>query len=213
MYNHETVMSRVNLKNGRSRQKLRTRKALLEAANQLVSDGERPTLADVAEKALVSRATAYRYFPNLDALLLEVSLDRKVASPEQILENGDESDAAERAALVHDFLHGLVAENEPQFRLFLKASMEQWLQAKTHSDTPLRGARRIPMLALALKPQRRKVDQETYEKLLYALSAMVSVEPFIALTDVCQIKPERGREIMRWAVKLLVNAALSERID
>ena len=117
-------MSRVNLKNGRSNQKLRTRKALLDAANQLVSEGHRPTLAGVAKKALVSRATAYRYFPNLDALLLEVLLDRKVATPEQILESAVDKDTAERVALVHDFLHKLVAENEQQFRLFLKASME-----------------------------------------------------------------------------------------
>ena len=201
-------MSRVNLKNGRSNQKLRTRRALLDAAHQLVSEGHRPTLAGVAEKALVSRATAYRYFPNLDALLLEVLLDRKVATPEQILENADGEDAAERAALVHDFLHQLVAENEQQFRLFLKASMEQWLDFNKDSDTPLRSARRIPMLNLALEPERGKLDDETFEKLLYALSAMVSIESFIALTDVCQIEPERGREIMRWAIKLLIKASL-----
>ena len=202
-------MSRMNLKNGRSNQKLRTRRALLDAANQLVSEGHRPTLAGVAKKALVSRATAYRYFPSLDALLLEVLLDRQVATPEQILENAIEKDTAERAALVHDFLHRLVAENEQQFRLFLKASMEQWLEFRKDSDTPLRSARRIPMLNLALEPDRKKLDSETFEKLLYALSAMVSVEPFVALTDVCQIEPERGKEIMQWAIKLLVNATLS----
>lgn len=206
-------MSRVNLKNGRSNQKLRTRRALLDAAHQLVSEGHRPTLATVAKQALVSRATAYRYFPNLDALLLEVLLDKKVATPEQILESAEGESAAERAALVHDFLHELVAENEQQFRLFLKASMEQWVDFSKDSDTPLRSARRIPMLALALEPDRKKLDDETFEKLLYALSAMISIEPFIALTDVCQIEPERGKEIMRWAVKLLVNAALQEAED
>lgn len=206
-------MSRVNLKNGRSNQKLRTRRALLDAAHHLVSEGHRPTLAGVAEKALVSRATAYRYFPNLDALLLEVLLDRKVATPEQILENAKGEDAAERAALVHDFLHQLVAENEQQFRLFLKASMEQWLDFSKDSDTPLRSARRIPMLNLALEPERAKLDDDTFEKLLYALSAMVSIESFIALTDVCQIEPERGREIMRWAIKLLIKASVHDVSD
>ena len=201
-------MSRVNLKIGRSNQKLRTRRALLDAANELVSEGHRPTLAGVAKKALVSRATAYRYFPNLDSLLLEVLLDRKVATPEQILENAEREDTAERAARVHDFLHRLVDENEQQFRLFLKASMEQWLDFGKDSNTPLRSARRLPMLNLALEPDRGMVDNETYEKLLYALSAMVSIESYIALTDVCQIEPERGREIMRWAIKLLVNAAM-----
>jgi AcrR family transcriptional regulator len=213
MYNHEIVMSRVNLRNGRSNQKLRTRRALLDAASQLVSEGHRPTLAGVAEKALVSRATAYRYFPNLDALLLEVLLDKKVAAPEQILETAEGEDAAERAALVHDFLHDLVADNEQQFRIFLKASMEQWLDFSKDTGTPLRSARRIPMLSLALEPDRGKFDDETFQKLLYALSAMISIEPFIALTDVCQIEPERGKEIMRWAIKLLVNAALHEAED
>jgi len=208
MYNHGTVMSRTDLKKGRTNQKLRTRKALLDAADHLVSKGIKPTLADVAEEAMVSRATAYRYFPSLDALLLEVALDRKVSTPEQILRGSDKKDVAERVTLVHDFLHKLVAENEQQFRLFLKASMDQSLQLDKESDTPLRGARRIPMLSLALEPSKENLDKETFEKLLYALSAMMSVEPFIALTDVCQIEPERGKEIMQWAVRLLVDATL-----
>ena len=144
---------------------------------------------------------------------MEVLLDRKVTTPEQILADADGEDAAERAALVHDFFHQLVTENEHQFRLFLKASMEQWLNFNKDTDTPLRSARRIPMLNLALEPHRRELDNETYEKLIYALSAMISLEPFVALTDVCQIEPERGKEIMRWAIKLLVNATLNEPSD
>ena len=161
----------MNLKKGRTNQKLRTRKALLEAADQLVRQGVKPTIADIAEKALVSKATAYRYFPNLDALLLEISLDHKVETPEQILQDADDLGAAERAVRVHDFLHRLVAENEQQFRLFLRASMEQWLQTGGKSDAPLRGARRIPMLSLALAPFRKSMDQATYKNLLYALCA------------------------------------------
>ena len=39
-----------------------------------------PTLNEIAEEGLVSRATAYRHFPGVEALLLEASLD--VAFPE-----------------------------------------------------------------------------------------------------------------------------------
>ena len=202
-------MSRVSLDKGRSNQKLRTRKALLDAANELVSEGAiRPTLARVAEKALVSRATAYRYFPTLDALLLEVALDRKVETPENLLKGTDEMNVVERVALIHDFFHDLVSDNEQQFRIFLKASMEQWLQLDKEADTPLRGARRIPMLAMALEPYSTELDEETYEKLLYALCAMVSIEPFIALSDVCRLDTERSKQIMQWAVKMLVEAVL-----
>lgn len=203
-------MSRTSLNNGRTNQKLRTRMALLEAAGRLIKKGVNPTLADVAEEALVSKATAYRYFPNRDALLREVSLDQQVETPEEILQDADNLEAAERVALVHDFLHQLVAQNEQQFRLFLRASMEQWLQTEGTPEAPLRGARRIPMLAAALAPCREKLDEKTYEQLLYALSALVSVEPFIALTDVCQIDPKAGKTITGWAVKALVNTALNQ---
>lgn len=198
----------MDLKKGRTNQKLRTRKALLEAAGALIRKGINPTLAEIAEEALVSRATAYRYFPNLDALLLEVSLDQMVETPEQIFQGADDLDAAERVALVHDFLHQLVVQNEQQFRLFFRASMEQWLQTEGAPDAPIRGARRISMLATALEPYRENIAPQTYDKLLYALSTLVSVEPFIAMTDVCQIDPQEGNSITRWAVKALVNAAL-----
>lgn len=65
---------------GRPNQRVRTRKDLLQAAARLMKQGRKPSLDDVAQEALVSRATAYRYFPTIDALLLEASLD--VAVPE-----------------------------------------------------------------------------------------------------------------------------------
>ena len=65
---------------GRPNQKSRTRKDLLRAAARLMKDGNCPTFEDVAEEALVSRATAYRYFSGLEALLVEAALD--VAMPD-----------------------------------------------------------------------------------------------------------------------------------
>ena len=64
----------------RPNQRLRTRKDLLRAASRLMKQGRKPSLEEIAEDALVSRATAYRYFPNVEQLLLEASLD--VAIPE-----------------------------------------------------------------------------------------------------------------------------------
>ena len=65
---------------GRPNQSTRTRKDLLEAALALMKQGRSPTLEEIAEEALVSRATAYRYFPSVEALLVEASFD--VAVPE-----------------------------------------------------------------------------------------------------------------------------------
>src|SRR5690606_29203736 len=73
------LMDAVNHKPARARsranQRLRTRKDLLRAAARLLAAGRTPTLEEVAAEALVSRATAYRYFPGIEALLLEAALD------------------------------------------------------------------------------------------------------------------------------------------
>src|SRR4051795_5000860 len=57
----------------RPRQTERTRRALIEAADRLFEEGEVPPVAAVAERADVARATAYRYFPSQEALLLETT--------------------------------------------------------------------------------------------------------------------------------------------
>src|SRR5258708_40153220 len=54
---------------GRTRQKQRTRDALVTAARDLVAQGQTPTVDEAATKASVSRTTAYRYFPNQRTLL------------------------------------------------------------------------------------------------------------------------------------------------
>ena len=55
---------------GRTKQKARTRAALLDAARALLSEGRTPTVEEAAEAAAISRATAYRYFPNQGELLV-----------------------------------------------------------------------------------------------------------------------------------------------
>ena len=60
---------------GRMNQKRRTRAALMAAAIEFVRRGETPTIPQVAEAALVSKSTAYRYFPSQEALLAEALLD------------------------------------------------------------------------------------------------------------------------------------------
>jgi tetracycline repressor-like protein len=46
---------------------------LIAAADELFAAGQVPTVATVAERADVSRATAYRYFPSQESLLLETT--------------------------------------------------------------------------------------------------------------------------------------------
>ncbi len=206
-------MARQKIDGGRVNQKQRTRKEILRAAERLLARGEQPGLEAVAEEALVSRATVYRYFSNLDMLLAEAPLDVQTLDAEELL--GDmpsdrASDPAERAVRIQEHLHDLVCRNESRFRLFLKATMEQWIAEGGNPGEPLRGARRIGMLDTALDPLRSKLDRRTYENLRSSLAMLVSVEAFIAQTDVCRLKPKQGKAVASWAIRTLVAAVTSE---
>ncbi|MFK0048669.1 TetR/AcrR family transcriptional regulator [Streptomyces sp. NPDC090741] len=56
---------------GRGNQKQRTRTAIVEAARALIATGAEVTMPAIARAALVSEATAYRYFPDLPSLIGE----------------------------------------------------------------------------------------------------------------------------------------------
>ncbi len=58
----------------RSAKRRGRRACTVGAARQVLDEGWTPTLADAAERALVSRATAYRYSSSQEALLEELQL-------------------------------------------------------------------------------------------------------------------------------------------
>src|SRR5438046_9440118 len=77
---------------GRTRQKQRTRSALVAAARDLVTRGQTPTVDVAAATASISRTTAYRYFPNQRALL--VAAPPEIEAPSLLPEAGPSDVAA-----------------------------------------------------------------------------------------------------------------------
>ena len=69
---------------GRANQKLRTRTAIVRAAAELSRTGREVTMPEVARTALVSEATAYRYFPDLASLLQE-AIAGQLPAPDEAL--------------------------------------------------------------------------------------------------------------------------------
>ena len=116
-------------KQGRPQQRLRTRKDLLGAAARLMKQGRKPTLEEVAEEAMVSRATAYRYFPDAGALLAEASLDLQVPVAEQLFGDSGNTDPVARLNSVDDVLHDAVANRESQMRIMLAHSVMRAVEA------------------------------------------------------------------------------------
>src|ERR1700733_7059800 len=84
---------------GRVNQKRRPRAAIVAAARDLITGSAEVTMPAVARAALVSEATAYRYFPDLVSLLRE-AIDGTWPSPEEALGAAEDSaDAVERIGI------------------------------------------------------------------------------------------------------------------
>lgn len=192
------------MKTGRIAQKNRTRKALVQAAWELLLKGMQPTVEEVAEAADISRATAYRYFPNRERLLIEAVLSRESTSSSEILSAAEGKLPVDRVARVHSYLHNLIAKNETLYRSLVRCSLEEWME---HKDRlVLRADQRLELLEAALGPVSGEISEDDRDNLTCALAAMVGIESYIALRDVCQLSKNRSREVMAWAIEKLVSA-------
>jgi AcrR family transcriptional regulator len=192
---------------GRANQKRRTRKDLLQAAAQLMKQGRRPSLDEVAEAALVSRATAYRYFPSTDALLAEASLDVVTPDAAALFASNAPADPAARLEKVDAALHDMMLANEPALRLMLANALQRAARGEVEGETPLRQNRRTPLIEAALEPVRRQFKPGSLDLLAKALALIVGTEAMVVFKDVLQVDDAEARRVKRWAIRALVEAA------
>lgn len=189
----------------RNAQRARTRKAIVRAASRLLERGDRPSLDDVAEEAGVSRATAYRYFPGLDALLSEAAVDALVPDPEDLFGGDSPAEPSARLGLVDETFERACREREMPLRLMLARSLERSVQPGG-DETPLRQNRRVPMIEQALAPLGGGYRPE----LVPALAMIVGTEGMIALKDVVGLDDSQARAVRRWAIEALFAAAVRQ---
>jgi len=187
-------------------QRLRTRKDLLLAAARLLEQDRTPGMDEIAAAAMVSRATAYRYFPTLEALLLEAPLQGETPDPATLFAGDASTDAEERIDRAEAALHRMSYRNARQLRLMLTQSL-----AREAADAvPKRQNRRTPLIEAALEPVRGELDPAAYRRLCRALALVFGTESMIVCTDILQIDEDAAREMKSWTVRALVRAALQE---
>jgi AcrR family transcriptional regulator len=190
----------------RDNQRQRTRKDLLRAAARLLEDGSAPSMAAVADEAMVSRATAYRYFPSLDALLAEVPADRDVPEPEDLFRGDRSVDPVRRVMKAERTVHAATYGNIPQ----LRTSMAHAVRHAVKAGVPVRQNRRTPLIEAALEPVRDEMPAATYRKLCGALALVFGLESMIVFEDVLRIGEAEARRIKAWTIRALVAGALGE---
>ncbi len=189
---------------GRANQRNRTRKDLLRAAAALMKDGGALSLEDIAAKAEVSRATAYRYFPNLDALLLEAAVDMQTPDVATLFDGLDPNNPAARLERVDSALHDMIAQNEASVRAMLAHSTTAVRDA---SDPPRRQNRRTPLIEAALAPARDQFKPAAYKKLVQAIGVVVGSEGYVTCKDVLGLNGADAQKLRRWMIAALVDAA------
>jgi AcrR family transcriptional regulator len=194
----------------RGNQRFRTRKDLLAAAARLMKNGRKPSLEEVAEAALVSRATAYRYFPSIEALLVEASLDLAVPDGEAVFAGDPSEDPGERAVKAEAAMHRSVYENEAAIRLMLASTVVRAGNGADGDGAPVRQNRRTPLIDAALAPARGRFTKASYARLRAALALIFGSEAMVVFRDVLGLDEKAAREVKSWAVRALVRDALEE---
>jgi AcrR family transcriptional regulator len=188
---------------GRANQKLRTRNAIVQAAAELSRTGRELTMPEVAKAALVSEATAYRYFPDLASLLTEAIAGQLPSAEEALKPVADSADPVERIAVGTEFLLRHVQARQGVVRAMIAATIVR------PEQVPARPGLRFGLIDSALAPVADTLPAEALTQLKRDLAIVVSAEALFSLTDLHGLDPEAAIASAVHAATTLTRAALS----
>jgi AcrR family transcriptional regulator len=186
---------------GRTAQKTRTRDALVTATRELLADGRTPQVEDAAERAGISRTTAYRYFPNQRSLLLAA---QPTISPDTLLPAEAPADPRARLDAVMAAFTDYNFTWEPQLRAALHLSLQPG------ADQPvLRRGRAVGWIAEALEPLRETHPDLDIRGLAVAIRSATGIETLIWLLDVAGCTRAEAARVVTATARALLEAALT----
>lgn len=172
---------------------------LVAAGEELLGEGARLTVPAVASRAGVSRATAYRYFPTAETLVVELSLRGARGALAQVdvtrLRDRPLPDATEE--LVRHLAHWAF-DHEPGLRHLL------WASLLPDRPTPRPGHRRQWIREL-LEPVRDQLDPVDHQRLSAALTLLFGVDPVVCLRDIAGLDRDEAVETLVWAGRRLTD--------
>ena len=187
----------------RVEQKGRTREAILAGARALLARGEKVTVTAAAAEARVSKATAYRYYPDPGTLAAETTLSLNLLPYEAVVAGCGDLRARLLAINLHYF--DLACANAAGFRQFLARVLE----ARPPGDTG-RGGRRVAMYQRALDDD-DELPRALHAPLIRALALATGAEAMIVLLDVTRATEAEARETIATVTGLVIDHYLAQR--
>lgn len=193
----------------RSNQKLRTRNAIIAATRELIRGGGEVTMPAVAQAALVSEATAYRYFPDLSTLLRESFTGLLPDPAEAMAAVAECADPVERIEHATRFLLGHVLSYQGAVRAMMSAAITG------AQGGAIRPGLRFGLIDSALAPLERAGSSGSPAENAFALvqlkrdlALVVSAEALFTLTDLCGLSPDEAIDSAVHAARALTQAAM-----
>lgn len=174
---------------GRTNQKQRTRMAIVAAARELIGTGAEVTMPAIARAALVSEATAYRYFPDLPSLISEALAGVWPPPAEALAPVADSADPVERVAFACEFLLRGIHARQGSVRAMIAATITR---PETVTTRPGIRFGLIDHALLPLESTLGATDPDAFAQLKRDLAVVVSAEAFFTLTDLCGLDADEA---------------------
>ena len=188
-------------------QKARTRAAILQAVHDLARSGTEITMPSVAKAALVSEATAYRYFPDLVTLLLEAEEGTWPDPAEALAPVAYSSDPVERIGFATRVLMEGVLANESGVRAMIAGSIARPACAAR------RPGHRFGLIDAALAPAAAALTERepaALARLRLDLAVVISADALFTLTDLCGLAPADAIASAARTARTLTEAAFRQ---
>ena len=203
-------MERRDAARKRSGPKERTLRLLREAARELLRTGGPLTVPAAAELAGVSRATAYRYFPTNDAVVLHAAMslaDDPLEDPDWAMApDASSSEVDTRAADLVRATAAWAFEHETELRMMLHLSLDPG----TEHVKPRRGlTNRGRWIAALLERMPSDVPQHARDRLANALIPLFGSDAVVWTTDMANLPPDQATDLLAWMAQVLVKATLA----
>ncbi|BBH18451.1 hypothetical protein Back2_27380 [Nocardioides baekrokdamisoli] len=178
----------------------------------MIAAGEPVSVQSLAERAGVSRATAYRYFTNADSIVLNASLpaaDNPFRDPQwEPPGSGEYADLPIRMGQVVVATSEWAFDHANELRSVLAASLSPDSATRGMSRVgKLNRGRWIDSVLADLPPD---IDPETRQRLTNALMPLFGADAVVWTTDAAELDRDQAIDQLRWTAETLVRAVLAQ---